>query len=169
MLPQVHLGCYSICLCHTWLDHVLVQAVCLLVSQVAKQAKCEHKAKAEASKHTLQSAAYWTGAIGRAHSSLTKSALQQWGKAQREANHGLVQKGKDRQARGKKQHQEGQIMSNYHGQLNMLKAYIQRTDLQHRCWLGLSAANTHAIPLLDNTGLFYACLGFCRPSTACCF
>ena len=80
----------------------------------------------------MKSALYWKGAIGRAHSSLTKSALQQVGKAQTEANQGLVHQGRERQAKGKKQHQEGQIMSSYHGRLNMLRAFIQRTDLQHR-------------------------------------
>lgn len=91
----------------------------------------------------MKSALYWKGAIGRAHSSLTKSALQQVGKAQRETNQGLVHQGRERQAKGKKQHHEGQMMSSYHGQLNMLRAFIQRTDLQHRCIYGTFSCSGH--------------------------
>lgn len=101
-------------------------------TQVAQEARAKHQAAAEASQHAMKSALYWKGTIGRAHSSLTRSALQQVGKAQREANQGLVCKGRERQAKGKKQHQEGQVMNNYHSQLNMLRAFIQRTDFQHR-------------------------------------
>ncbi|KAL3138717.1 hypothetical protein ABBQ32_006471 [Trebouxia sp. C0010 RCD-2024] len=108
--------------------------------EVAKEVRARHQAAAEVSKHTLKSAMYWKGAIGRAHCSLTKSALTQVGTAERTAKQGLVLKGQHRQARGKQQRQEGQIMSGYHGRLNMLRAYTQRTDLQHREELQAEAA-----------------------------
>ena len=105
---------------------------CVELLQVAEEVRARHQAAAEVSKHTLKSAIYWKGAIGRAHCSLTKSALKQVGTAHREANQSLVQKDRQRQARGKKQQEEGHITSDYHGRLNMLRAYMQRTDLQHR-------------------------------------
>ena len=109
-----------------------MQAALCLIIQVAQAARQQHQAKAEAAQHALKFALYWKGAIGRAHSSLTKSANQQLGAAGWQGRHDLVQRGRERQARGHKQREAGQVMSSYHGQLNVLKAYIERTDLQHR-------------------------------------
>lgn len=60
--------------------------------------------------------------------------------ANRDAKHGLVEKEHGRQAKGKQQHHDRQLMSNYHGQLNMLKASTLRTDMQHREKLETEAA-----------------------------
>jgi len=105
----------------------------LYCNQVAQKARQRHQEVAAASKHALKSSLYWKGAFGRAHSNLTKSALQQVHKGRLAANHGLVNMGHERQAKGKQQHHERQLMGNYHGQLNMLKAFTLHTDLQHRC------------------------------------
>ncbi|KAL0043957.1 hypothetical protein WJX82_008849 [Trebouxia sp. C0006] len=108
--------------------------------EVAEKARQRHQEAAAASKHALKSSLYWKGAIGRAHSNLRRSALQQVHQANRDAKHGLVEKGHGRQAKGKQQHHDRQLMSNYHGQLNMLKAYTLRTDMQHREKLETEAA-----------------------------
>ncbi|DBA70881.1 TPA: hypothetical protein ACH3X2_011330 [Trebouxia sp. C0005] len=100
--------------------------------EVVEKVRQRHQEAAAASKHALKSSLYWKGAIGRAHSNLRRSALQQVHQANRDAKHGLVQMGHGRQAKGKQQHHDRQLMSNYHGQLNMLKAYTLRTDMQHR-------------------------------------
>ncbi len=103
-----------------------------LAFQVAEKARQRHQEAAAASKHALKSSLYWKGAIGRAHSNLRRSALQQVHQANRDAKHGLVEMGHGRQAKGKQQHHDRQLMSNYHGPLNMLKAFTLRTDMQHR-------------------------------------
>ena len=86
----------------------------------------------QASKHALDSARYWKGAFGRAHSNLRKSALKDVNSAKRAVAQGLVQSGHDRQGKGQQQRANRQLMSSYHGQLNMLGACALRTDLQHR-------------------------------------
>ena len=103
------------------------------LTQVAGKARQKHQEAVEASKHALKASLYWKGAIGRAHSNLTKSALKQVHQGHRETKKGLVQMGHGRQATEKHQKHERQLMGNYHGQLNMLKAFIRQTDLQHRC------------------------------------
>ncbi|DBB00330.1 TPA: hypothetical protein ACH3X1_014153 [Trebouxia sp. C0004] len=108
--------------------------------EVAEKAQQRHQEAAAASEHALKSSLYWKGAIGRAHSNLGRSALQQVHQANRDAKHGLVQKGHGRQAKGKQQHHDRQLMSNYHGQLNLLKAFTLRTDMQHREKLETEAA-----------------------------
>ncbi|KAA6419118.1 MAG: hypothetical protein FRX49_10858 [Trebouxia sp. A1-2] len=108
--------------------------------EVVEKVRQRHQEAAAASKHALKSSLYWKGAIGRAHSNLRRSALQQVHQANRDAKHGLVQMGHGRQAKGKQQHHDRQLMSNYHGQLNMLKAYTLRTDMQHREKLATEAA-----------------------------
>ena len=123
--------------------HSLHMTATWLHFQVAEKARQRHQEAAAASKHALKSSLYWKGAIGRAHSNLRRSALQQVHQANRDAKHGLVEMGHGRQAKGKQQHHDRQLMSNFHGQLNMLKAYTLRTDMQHRYGLLVCAVFDH--------------------------
>lgn len=75
---------------------------------------------------------YWKGAIGRAHDAMAKSALQQTASSQLARSHVYVQRGHERQTRLKQQHQNRKLASNWRGQINMLSAHIQDTDLSHR-------------------------------------
>ncbi len=138
--------------------------------QVAEQARQRHQEAAEASKHALKSSLYWKGAIGRAHSNLRRSALQQVHQANRDAKHGLVEMGHGRQAKGKQQHHDRQLMSNYHGQLNMLKAFTLRTDMQHRYTLSVLCSFDHwqSISKIDIYSVWPCILVLMRPYHHAC-